>query len=81
VTRETLNSCSGFNDFTWQAINKIDWSEKCLIPKLEGHGCISNERQANLNYMSMFTFSWTILLMSMRARDKVRDPNHLKKKN
>jgi hypothetical protein len=55
-------------------------SRKHLIPVLKRHRSICKERQANFNNMSMFTFSRSVLLMSMRTRHKVRYANFLKER-
>jgi hypothetical protein len=76
---ETLNRCLRLNDLARETIDEIDRREKSLIPKLEGHGSIGKERETNLNNVSMFTLSRSILLMCMRARDKMSNANALEK--
>jgi hypothetical protein len=74
---ETFSGCFKIKNFAWKKIYEKSGSEKSFIPKLERHRSIYKQSNTNFNDMTIFSFSGTILLMSMRARDMMSDTNFL----
>ena len=50
-----------------------------LHPKIKRHGCMSKQSKANINNVTVFTFSGAILLVSMRTRDMMGNAYFLEK--
>jgi hypothetical protein len=59
------------NNTTREATNQISSGNKCLVPKLERHGGMSQQRKAYINNMAVFSLSKSILLMCLWARNIV----------
>jgi hypothetical protein len=55
------------------------WLLRRPHPSIQGHAGMSKERKTNFNYMAMFSFSESILLMSVRTRNMVGDARLLEK--
>jgi hypothetical protein len=55
------------NNFAREQVNEKGGSEKGFVPIFKRHRCICKQGKTNFNYMTMFTFSRAILLMSMRT--------------
>jgi hypothetical protein len=68
------------DNLTRSAIDQECSGKKCLIPIFEWYLRLRKERHANINDMSMLSFRSSILLMSMRTRNKVSDANLIKKR-
>lgn len=60
-------------------INQVGDHKKGFIPEFQGHRGMGKQGQSNFDDMAMFAFYTTILLMSIRARNMMRDPNALEK--
>lgn len=67
------------NDFGRETINKIHDCRECFIPKLKRQGSMSKKCKPHVNNVPMFVFCHPILLVSVRASDKVGNDNTLKK--
>jgi hypothetical protein len=54
-------------DFTRCTIYKLSGGKECFIPEFQRHRRSSEQGKANLNYVALFSFSISDLLMSMRT--------------
>jgi hypothetical protein len=62
-------------------IYEVNDSKESFIPIFQGHRSMSKESETHLNNVSMFPLSNTILLLSVRARNLMRDLDCPKKRN
>jgi hypothetical protein len=69
--KKTLKGCCEGNNFTRNSIYDICGSKESFAPKLKGHRSTGKERQADFNNVSMFPLNNSILLMCMRAGNKM----------
>ena len=62
-----------------ESVNEKACGVKCITPKLERDGGMGKQSKTSLNYMTMLTLIYTILLMCMRTRHTMRNPKFVKK--
>jgi hypothetical protein len=61
------------NDFTWSPIDEEGGCKECLILKFERHRGGGKEGNTYFHDVSMLSFSRSILLMSVRAGNVMRN--------
>jgi hypothetical protein len=76
--KNALNWRLKVNNFARKQVNKKGSSEKGFIRKFERHGGISKQGKAHFNDVMVFSFSRTILLMSMRTGHMMSNTRFLK---
>jgi hypothetical protein len=61
-----LQGCKVLDYFAKKTINEI-YNKKNFIQKLKRHKCMGEKGQTNFNYVTIFVFHNTILLICMRT--------------
>jgi hypothetical protein len=56
-------------------IYEVDDSKESFVPIFQEHRSMSKESETHLNNVSIFPLSNTILLLSVRTKNLMRDPN------
>jgi hypothetical protein len=79
--KEFMDGCIIGKQFCGGAINKKSGYKEGLIPIFDTHECMGKQGKPHLHNVTMLAFSGTILLMSVGARDVVRDANGVEKRS
>jgi hypothetical protein len=75
VVEQALHECLVIYDSVMvRGVDKKRGSQICLIPELQGHTSLSQKRESNIYHVVVFVLSSSVLLVCVRARDKMGYP-------